>query len=297
MPEKISFVIVSYNLKEETAACIESLCSAGAGLDQIINVDNASTDGSISFLRGIFGPSLNLICSDVNKGYAAGVNLGVQAALAEGARWILIMNNDTSVALDFIQAMNRAIETSGDTYALFGPLILFHDFPKKVWYFGDRLVPGTLFTHNPYYMKPFPAVTREVIPVDFLNGCAMLIHHSVFERIGLFNDSIFMYSEEVDFCWRARQAGFKMAGVTGARMWHKVSASANLLREKSLVQRTRNQILFYRRYASRAQMPVMFLLNSLRNLWMVLKYLVSRLPRLSLAVIQGWRDGWFTWKQ
>lgn len=296
MSEKISIVIVSYNLKEDTAACIDSLYAAGASLDQIIIVDNASTDGSISYLREKIGPLLKLIISGENKGYASGVNLGVQAALAEGTDWVLIMNNDTHVASDFIQQMTWAIETAGNTYALFGPLILFHDFPQKVWYFGDKRVPGTLFTYNPYYMKPFPADTPVVMPVDFLNGCAMLIHRSVFERIGLFDDSIFMYSEEVDFCWRARQAGFKMAGIASARMWHKVSASAKRVPEKSLIQRTRNQILFYRRYASWAQMPVMFLLSSLRNLGFMLKYLVNGLPGLSLAVMQGWKDGWFVWK-
>lgn len=296
MSEKISIVIVSYNLKEDTAACIDSLYAAGASLDQIIIVDNASTDGSISYLREKIGPLLKLIISGENKGYASGVNLGVQAALAEGTDWVLIMNNDTHVASDFIQQMTWAIEIAGNTYALFGPLILFHDFPQKVWYFGDKRVPGTLFTYNPYYMKPFPADTPVVMPVDFLNGCAMLIHRSVFERIGLFDDSIFMYSEEVDFCWRARQAGFKMAGIASARMWHKVSASAKRVPEKSLIQRTRNQILFYRRYASWAQMPVMFLLSSLRNLGFMLKYLVNGLPGLSLAVMQGWKDGWFVWK-
>lgn len=296
MSEKISIVIVSYNLKEDTAACIDSLYAAGASLDQIIIVDNASTDGSISYLREKIGPLLKLIISGENKGYASGVNLGVQAALAEGTDWVLIMNNDTHVASDFIQQMTWAIEIAGNTYALFGPLILFHDFPQKVWYFGDKRVPGTLFTYNPYYMKPFPADTPVVMPVDFLNGCAMLIRRSVFERIGLFDDSIFMYSEEVDFCWRARQAGFKMAGIASARMWHKVSASAKRVPEKSLIQRTRNQILFYRRYASWAQMPVMFLLSSLRNLGFMLKYLVNGLPGLSLAVMQGWKDGWFVWK-
>jgi GT2 family glycosyltransferase len=128
--------------------------------------------------------------------------------------------------------------------------------------------------------------------VDFLNGCAMLIHRSVFDRIGRFDPSYFMYAEEVDFCWRARNAGFKMAVVPTAKMWHKVSASSPV-REKSLLMQIRSQSIFYRRYSTGFKRVFMFLFSSLRAMIIGVRYLILGKKSLSRAVFLGWKNGWF----
>ena len=205
--ESLAIVIVNLDLKLDTAECIHSLLKAGADLSKIIVVDNGSKDGSIAFLRNEFGPELILIDAVENRGYAHGLNLGIQKGLECNTEWFFLMNNDTIVDSQFLIELNSATLHNPDC-ALFGPLILYYSEPKRIWYLGDRLIPGTLITYNPFRGKQDQDDLSSTIPVDFLHGCGMMVKRMVFEKIGVFDDWSLIYAEEVEFLWRARQAGF-----------------------------------------------------------------------------------------
>jgi GT2 family glycosyltransferase len=93
----------------------------------------------------------------------------------------------------------------------------------------------------------------DLLPTDFASGCAMLVRSSVFEQIGLLDPSLIMYGEEVDFCWRVRKVGYKIACSTKATLWHKVSTSAKKDQPNSRYLKARNQIRFYRNYSKGIQ--------------------------------------------
>jgi GT2 family glycosyltransferase len=128
--------------------------------------------------------------------------------------------------------------------------------------------------------------------VDFVSGCAMFIRRDVFEKIGLFDEKLLMYGEEVDFCWRARLAGYTLGCVTPARMWHKVSLSASRVGSQTRYLRIRNQIRFYNNYARGLQRPIMFLFSILRSGMIILKDIFRRQTDLIPPLIRGWVDGW-----
>lgn len=291
MIDSLYVVIVNWNLKDDTLTCIESLVSAGMPIQRIILVDNASSDGSVQALGERFGGALSLIESPSNVGFAQGSNLGIYYALDHAAQWILLLNNDTYVARDFLLELAQAQER-GPQCAIMAPVILYHDSPDRIWYLGDRIMPGLLFTHSLYRGRKNRGDWPPLVDVDFVTGCAMLVRREVFERVGLFDPELFMYGEDVDFCWRARLAGFRLAVAPRARMWHRVSTSSNRNRQAAYYMHTLNQNRFYRRNSRGLQVPVMLLLSALRSLALALGNLVRGNATLALSLLRGWKDGW-----
>lgn len=292
IPASILIVLINWNSKDDTLACIQSLVAAGASASQIVLVDNGSQDGSLEVMREHFGETIHLVANPENLGYVVASNQGVGYALEQRAEWILLLNNDTVVARDFFAPLLDTITTQPQ-YAILAPLIFYYDDPKRVWYFGDRLIPGTLLAWSRYKNRPaqdLPAIQ----PVDFVSGCAMLVRRDVFERIGLFDPALEMYGEEVDFCWRARLAGYRLAAVSEAHMWHKVSISANRVRPHTRFLRVRNQVRFYRRYARGLQRPVLFIFSLLKGARLLIGDLLAGQPELIPPLVQGWRDGWWS---
>jgi GT2 family glycosyltransferase len=291
MIQSLVAIVVNWNLKQDTIFCVESLLAAGVPIDRVVVVDNGSSDGSISVLKERFGLSLHIIQSKNNLGFGGGSNLGIQYALDQGTKWLLLLNNDAYVAPNFLSVMNDAIK-SKESLSIIGPVILYHDSPDHIWFFGDRLIPGLLATTSLYrgdiYHEQFPPL----VSVDFVNGSSMLVKSDVFKQIGLFDPEYFMYAEEVDFCWRARMAGFQLAVATRARAWHKVSMSSNRDRPASRYMRIRNQIRFYRKYARGLQLPLMLVFTWIRTLCIALGDLAHGRYSLIYPLFRGWIQGW-----
>jgi len=285
-------ITVNWNLKEDTIECIASLIKAGASPSQIIIIDNGSTDGSIKAFNDNFANSIHIIEAKDNLGYAAGANLGIREAMRQKYQWFLLLNNDTIVAPDFIGEMQKAVGNNGG-YSILTPIILYHATPTTIWSMGDRRIDHTLLTINPYKNYRVERNWPEIISVDFTSGCAMMVNRNVFEKIGMLDDSLFMYGEEVDFCWRATQAGFKFACYTSARMWHKVSQSSKIDRSGARYLQIKNQIHFYRRYSHGIQKVLYFVYTLLRTATLSIIDLLKQNINLLRPSVRGWIDGWF----
>jgi GT2 family glycosyltransferase len=288
----LTIIIVNWNLKEDTLECIESLIKSGASLSQIIIVDNGSTDGSIKTLNNFYQNSIFIIDAKENLGFAAGANLGIQYGLSQNYKWFLLLNNDTIVDTDFINEMYKATLNS-NRYEILAPIIFYHSNPSTIWYLGDRLIGKTLLTRNYYKNRKIDQLLPALIPIDFTNGCAMMVCRTVFEQIGLLDSSLIMYGEEVDFCWRARLAGFKFACSTPARIWHKISKSSQRDQPRARYLRIRNQVIFYRRYSRSIQLLILIIFTLLRTIRISISDLLRWRLDLILPSALGWFDGWF----
>lgn len=286
-------IIVNLNLKDDTTECIKSIVFAGMSIEKIIVVDNGSNDGSIEHLRTKFGEGLNIIDAEVNKGYAYALNLGIKRGIDLGSRWFFLMNNDTVVDVKFFDKLSDAIQTDS-IIGLYGPLIFYYSQPELVWYLGDKLIPGTLITINPYRGKKTPIYKTKIVPVDFVHGCGMLVRRDVIENVGPFDDSSLIYGEEIDFIWRARLAGYKAVGVPAAKMWHKISAIMGKQKPKTRYLRIRNQIKFYRKYSQGISYLTMFIFSTFRCLFLGVKDLLQGDVDLLKPTFDGWYGGWFS---
>lgn len=291
MLAQLYLVIVNWNLEKDTLDCIDSLQAAGACPSQIIVIDNASTDGSVAAIRRRYSSELIIIESAENLGYAGGLNLGIKSAMERGAQWIFLLNNDTIVAPDVINQFENTIKTDITT-TIIAPLIYYHADSRRIWSVGDRLIPGSLLTQSLYRNQIDRGQLSPLIQVDFVTGCAMMVKREVFERVGLFPTSYFMYAEEVDFLWRARKAGYKPLVVTRARIWHKVARSTAGEPAQRRYWRIVNQILFYRRYAPIWQQPGLFLFTFIRSIGLAFSYLIKHEGKQASSSLRGWMDGW-----
>lgn len=288
----LAIVIVNLNLKVDTQECIQSLLQAGASLEQIIVVDNHSTDGSVEYLKKDFGDKLHIIEQDRNRGYPYGLNRGVERLLNNDVHWSLLLNNDIIVAEDFLRQLGRA-KDKYPSFSIFSPLMFYYDNPKRVWFLIGREIPGTLLSYSPWRNKIADDQLPELIPGEFVVNCAILVKNDVFKKIGLFDETSIIYGDDVEFSWRAHRAGFKSAGFTPAKMWHKVSSTMKRQRPKTRYLSIRNQIRFYRQYANILQKILLIFFTLIRCAGMIFIDILRGHFDLLKPTLSGWRDGWW----
>ncbi len=239
----VSIIVLNYNSREDTLDCLRSLQHLTYLAAQIILVDNGSTDGTVEAVRQCY-PRVTVIETGQNLGFTGGNNVGIQHALKSGAEYIMLLNNDTIVAPDMIDVLVHVMQQD-PSLAVTGPTIYYYDQPETVWSAGGRIDWKRGHTHmlgiNEEDKGQFGQAPRLV---EFVTGCALLARRDVWERVGLLDDKFFMYFEETEWCVRAARAGFKIAHVPAAMMWHKISIEARAASPRTFYYMTRNRLLF-----------------------------------------------------
>lgn len=221
MKPKVFAIIVNFNGKEYISHCLKSFRQLSVENFKIIVVDNNSTDGSVEMIRRQF-TKVGVIQNKINVGYAGGANKGVKLALQESADYVLLLNNDTVFDKNFLSTL---LEVSGKKLkvGILGPKIYFYDNPKKIWFAGG-IIDRKRFTGSHIgYKEKDNGQYNDPREVDFITGCTMFIRREVFEKVGFFDRRYFMYYEDVDFCVRAKRAGFKIVFVPQSVLYHKIA--------------------------------------------------------------------------
>lgn len=221
---KVFIIILNWNGKEDTIACLESLKTLTYGNAVQVMVDNASSDGTADAVRVQFS-SVEVIANQANLRFAGGNNVGIEYALRNSADYILLLNNDTVVAPTFLSELVQAAEQD-PRIGIAGPKIYYYGEPKRIWFAGGKVEYwkgwvshiGIRETDKGQYDTP-----RDV---DYLTGCCMLVKREVIERIGKLDESFFIYGEDADWSLRAARAGYRLRYVPSSMIWHKVSASS-----------------------------------------------------------------------
>ena len=256
---KIAIVVLNYNGLGNTLDCLESLRKLETGENSVefIVVDNASTDGSDQALSKL--KDIELILNDKNLGYSGGNNIGIKKALERDADAVLILNNDTIVDKDLIKNLIKALQFSDIICPkiYFAPNFEFHkkrykkaDLGKVVWYAGGRIDWDNILGIHIGVDEVDRGQFEKSGEVDLATGAAMLVKKEVFEKIGYFDEKYFLYLEDMDFCVRAKGAGFKIIFEPKAIVWHKNAGSAggsgSKLQDYYI---TRNRLLFAAKFA------------------------------------------------
>jgi GT2 family glycosyltransferase len=208
---KISAIIVNWNGKEETLACIASLLKQDSADLEIIVSDNGSTDGSIEQIQETY-PSVILIQNDENLGFGTAVNRGFQVATGEG---LLFLNNDLVLETDCVSQLIQVLESDVAIGAVV-PKILYTQEPDKINSFGVLInYTGIAYPHL------LGQNTRQAEQaIETACGGIFLFRKSLYEAIGGFDEDLFLYHEDHDLSWRIRLAGWKLIVTPNARMHH-----------------------------------------------------------------------------
>jgi GT2 family glycosyltransferase len=214
-------VVLSWNGREDTLRALRSLVVAGA---PAIVVDNGSTDGTVAAVRERH-PEVEVIDAGANLGYAAGNNLGIRRALERGADWVVLLNNDATVAADFMAGFHAALAARPSAGILAGK-VLYADRPDVIQFAGQRVSTLVGYSGRPrgYGRRDGPRYD-EVRPTGRAVGALMAISRKAIERAGLLDEDLFAYVEDVDWALRVRAAGLEVVFAPHARAWHSVSAS------------------------------------------------------------------------
>jgi GT2 family glycosyltransferase/2-polyprenyl-3-methyl-5-hydroxy-6-metoxy-1,4-benzoquinol methylase len=239
---KVAVVVLNWNGQRDTVECIESLRELEYKDYDIIVVDNGSTDDSVRAIRSIF-PNVTLLETHKNLGYTGGNNAGIRHAIRVGAKYVFVLNNDTVVHRSILRKLIDASQARPDA-GLYGPAI--YSYFEK-----DQLLTIGMISRLfcPFEFMEASLEGAAYQEVETLVGCGMLIKREVFERIGYFEESFFLCWEELDFCMRATEAGFRCLAVPDALMWHKVSASFGGTASPLLRYfHTRNRLLWGKRH-------------------------------------------------
>jgi len=234
---KLSVVVLSFNTREFTKKCLDSLVHNAKSMaeNEIIVVDNSSTDGSVEMIRKYIAdnPSLKirLIENGENLGFARGNNIGIKSALGEH---IMILNSDTIVQEN---SLFELIKESSKGRVAASPILLLPDgrFQNDYYMRFPNLWQIFLY-HNPL-LRPLatkvPFLGRLIVQgsktspfeVDQLPGAAIAAHRDVWKEVGLLDDEYSFFFEDVDWCWRAKEKGIRLMVVPKSKIKHAGGAS------------------------------------------------------------------------
>jgi len=216
---KIAVVILTYNRLALTLECLSHLTELDYPAERldIIVVDNNSGDGTPQALREQY-QTVSVLEAGENLGYAGGNNVGIRTALAQGADYVLILNNDAVVAPDLLSAL-LAVAEREPAVGFLGPKVYHLEDPQQIQSAGIML-DSCLGPQQRGQDEIDAGQFASIAECDALSGCALFASRQVIEQIGLLDERFFMYHEEIDWCLRAKAAGLRNLYVPAARVWH-----------------------------------------------------------------------------
>ncbi len=287
----VSVIIVSWNTRALTHACLASLPDAAGTLSwDAWVIDNASTDDSVEATRREF-PHVRLIANTANVGFAAANNQGIRAS---SGRYVLLLNSDTVMDPGSLQR-----------------LVQFADSRPRVGVVGPTLVnPDGSLQSGP---TPFPSLWTETMSVtgigrrvrfrgypsrgprgcrvaqrtDYVMGACMLARRDAVDAIGGLDEAYFMYSEETDWCWRMREGGWETWFDPGARVVHHGGQSTGQIRDAMIVALYRSKVRFFALHKGRFRAAMLRgVFVAARRLRRVARWLRGLPPGTAVS----WRD-------
>lgn len=252
---KVSVIIVNWNNFNDTAECLESLRKVTYPAFEVVVVDNGSVGDDASLLKQRFGNYIRLIVNDRNYGFAAGCNVGMKDALARGSDYVALLNNDTVVAPDFLDAV-VGVAQSDKKLGVAGGKIYCYEIPELIWFAGGVLDYKTWKTPIRGSGEDDHGQFEQVVEVDWICGCFMFIPRDVLQAVGMLDERFFFGWEDVDFCVRAARKGFKILFVPGSKIWHKGFGAIKRGRLMGLpvYYATRGHFLFMEKHLTRLQL-------------------------------------------
>ncbi|OGZ62190.1 MAG: hypothetical protein A3H51_00195 [Candidatus Spechtbacteria bacterium RIFCSPLOWO2_02_FULL_38_8] len=298
MNPKVFILLLNWNNWDQTKECLESLEFLNYSNFAVLLIDNGSDDNSLEKMREFQNqnPQMEIVILENGKnlGFGGGNNTGIDYALKHKADYVLLLNNDTFVAQDFLGRLVEVAQ-SNPKAGLLTPSIFFYDKRDLLWFGGkvsfnwwkmDKAVKMSLFK------KPVSKNAKQ-IKIQFASGACMLIGREVLEKVGGFYPPYFLYFEDADLSFLILRAGYDLLWVPSSNIWHKVSATTlPKLGSASLhYYNTRNILLLAKRYGP------FWVRYFYMHIWAIYKYikqllkiLIGRNKKVSLAIKQGIED-------
>ncbi len=239
----VSIITVNYNHSEVTCDLIESINKMTYPNIEIIVVDNDSPDDSPFDIKSRF-PNVIMTPSPINYGFAAGNNYGIMKARG---KYVLLLNNDTVVTKDFLEPLVDKMEAD-PTIGAVSPKIRYFHTPDTIQYAGAT--PYNLRTMRNRaigFAEKDNGQYEEDRKTAYAHGAAMMVPIEVIKKVGMMSYAYFLYYEEADWCYRIKEAGYKIFYIHNSLIFHKESIATGKQSPLKIFYQTRNRIVFLRR--------------------------------------------------
>ena len=270
----VSIITLNYNQAKVTADLLASLRHITYSPVEIIVVDNASPDNPEKMITEQY-PEVQFIRTDQNLGFAGGNNVGIE--MAKG-KYVLLLNNDTEVAPDFLEPLVECMEQDSQIGAC-SPKIRFFQTKNHIQYAGSTPIDSVRVASYAigYGEEDKGQHDQSGGPTHLAHGAAMMVSSKAIEKAGLMEASFFLYYEELDWCEHIKKAGFSIHFVPQSLVLHKESMSVGKNSPLQLYYKTRNRIFFARRNLKGSQR------------WIALLYLIGLVApvRLLKLLLKG----------
>ncbi len=254
----VSVIIVNWNAQVLLAECLRHVRETVKRVScEVIVVDNCSSDGSVEMVRRDF-PEAVLIVNDANRGFAAANNQGI--AVSRG-RYVLLLNSDAFVEENTIDAMVAFLDARPEA-GMAACKLLYEDrrlqescsaFPTLETEFYTAVGLEKLFPRHPVFGKYLMGAWdhNDVREVDVIMGAFMLVRRAAIDQVGAMDEGYFMYSEEVDWCYRFKQAGWKIYYNPHVQAVHLWGGTSKQVRWEMFVELYRSRVRFFRQHYGR----------------------------------------------
>ncbi|MHC4539781.1 MAG: glycosyltransferase family 2 protein [Planctomycetota bacterium] len=252
----LSISIVNHNNKECLRSCLDSIYSDAPKTGfEVTVVDNGSSDGSVDVLRQAF-PLVNFIENPENRGFVKANNQGIRASRG---RYLLSLNNDTIIRNGTLGGLVRFMEEHPDV-GVCGPKVLNQDgtlqlqcrrsFPtisSSLFYFLKlhRLFPRSE-RFGRYLMTQWDC--NKPGDVDSVSGCCLMVRREVIEQVGALDENFIMYGDDLDWCYRIKQSGWRVCYVPDVQIVHLGGQSSRRQPRKCVILFYRAMAIFYRKH-------------------------------------------------
>lgn len=245
----VFIIVLNWNGKDDTIECLSTLKMLDYPNFEIMVIDNGSTDGSEETIRSSF-PSVYLIQTGKNLGYAGGNNAGIRYALEHGADYVWLLNNDTTVDPNALTVLVKTVQAD-PKIAFVGSKIYYYDQPNVIWCVGGMidLAAGGRTDHPGMGQKDLGQF-ETIDDVGYVSGCSLLASRSAIKAIGLLPEEYFLYFEEADWNVAAQRQGYRTVLAPASQVWHKY-ADVGEYKDRFIYYSFRNRIQIVRKYAPR----------------------------------------------
>ncbi len=263
---KVYISVLNYNTFEETIACVKSLLELSYRNFCIVIVDNASPNGSSTYIQNFLTQSgfdfdisndtnftqsdkkIVFIQSAYNNGYAAGNNIVIKFANLHKYDYIWVLNNDTIVEKNTLSNLVVCAQKSKENIGLWGNVLYYYD-TNMLQGIGGKYNKFIAQAHTIGYKKrDHKEVCQEKMKVDYPIGASLFLKKEFLESVGMLNETYFLFFEEMDIVQRAKNMGWDFDICCNSILWHKESASVESIGDGADIVRLKNRIIFTKRY-------------------------------------------------
>ena len=256
----VGIVVLSWKRFDRVRACLESLSLLEYPNVSALVVANGTDDETANLIRSTF-PDVEVIETGANLGYAQGNNVGINCLVGRGVNYILILNDDVTIAPDMVSHLVFAAESNPNA-AFLGPKIYHTEFPSRIQSAGAML--DYLWRSK---QRGLDEIEREqyyqVSRVDYVIGAAIIARVEAIKHIGVLDPDFFMYREDVDWALRAKDAGYRVLYVPEALAWHRGHNARHTELPRITYYMTRNSLLLMSKHRAGFARTAAFLMRVL----------------------------------